>query len=195
MQSILLVRHAETTLNATRTVQYPDTPLSTRGHWQAKQLANRLRVEGVAQVASSDYARAEDTARAICEATKASLTIEPMLRERHLGTLRGQPYQEVGGLVFSETVDPEAGERWVDFVERIDRLWAWVLDRAQQTPGVLVVVTHGLVCRALALRHLTLPPGDAPPRFPNASVTVIEPRRPWRVTMLASDDGHAVAEE
>ena len=192
MHSILLVRHAETTLNARRTVQYPDTPLSTHGHWQAQRLADRLREEGVTRVVSSDYTRAEVTARAICQVTRASLTIEPMLRERHLGALRGRPYLEVGGLVFSEAGDPEAGdpetgERWVDFVDRIDRVWAWVLHQTQHGPGVLAVVTHGLVCRALAVRHLSLPPSDTPPSFPNASVTVVEPRSPCRVSMLASE--------
>lgn len=190
MHSIRLVRHAETTLNATRTVQYADTPLSEHGVWQAQRLAIRLRDEGVTHLASSDYARAHATALAVQEATQAELTIDPLLRERHLGTLRGRPYAEIEELVFSETVDPEGGERWLDFVNRLDRLWHRVTTLAKELdahgPCVLAVVTHGLVCRGLAARHLTLPTNETPARFPNASVTVIDPAPPWRVRVLAS---------
>ena len=50
-----------------------------------------------------------------------------------------------------------------------------------------LLVTHGLVCRALASRHLTLGEHARPLQFPNASVTVITAAPPWRVEVLASD--------
>ena len=123
---IYLVRHAETTLNAARVVQYPDTPLSSHGRWQARRLAEHLRRQGIARVVSSDYARARTTAETICDASKATLTVDPILRERHLGELRGRPYAEVREQVFSEHFDPANGETWTDFTDRIDRLWMWV---------------------------------------------------------------------
>jgi broad specificity phosphatase PhoE len=50
------------------------------------------------------------------------------------------------------------------------------------------VVTHGLVCRSLAARHLTLPPGEVvPERWENTAVTIVD--RPengsrWPVRLL-----------
>ena len=183
---IYLVRHAETTLNAARVVQYPDTPLSSHGRWQARRLAAHLRRQGIARVVSSDYARARTTAETICDASKATLTVDPILRERHLGELRGRPYAEVREQVFSEHFDPANGETWTDFTDRIDRLWMWVHELRQTTDGALAIVTHGLVCRALAARHFRVP-GDAPLTFVNASVTVIDPEPPWRVRVMASN--------
>jgi len=47
------------------------------------------------------------------------------------------------------------------------------------------VVTHGLVCRSLAARHLVLPDGDTvPERWENTSVTVVACPAPWRVSLL-----------
>ena len=171
---IYLVRHAETTLNAARIVQYPDTPLSSHGRWQAGRLAAHLGKLGITQVVSSDYTRAHATATTICDATKATLTVDPILRERHLGELRGRPYSEVREQVFSEHFG------------RIDRLWTWVHEVRATAQGALAVVTHGLVCRSLASRHLAVP-GDAPLTFGNASVTIIDPEPPWRVRVMASN--------
>lgn len=181
---ILLIRHAETTLNAARVVQFPDTPLSARGRWQAARLAQRLRRQRVGRVLSSDYARAHLTAQPIADATRATLTLDPLLRERHMGDLRGRPYTEVGDLVFAEDFDPSGGERWTDFVARVDRLWTAVGQLQASVQGALAVVTHGLVCRVIATRHLDLArDGETP--FRNASVTEIDPTPPWRVRRLA----------
>jgi hypothetical protein len=47
------------------------------------------------------------------------------------------------------------------------------------------VVTHGLVCRSLASRHLCLLDGAmVPERWENTSVTIVECAAPWRVTLL-----------
>ena len=56
---------------------------------------------------------------------------------------------------------------------------------AAATDGHLAVVTHGLVCRSLAARRLTLADGDAPPeRWENTSLTIVEYPAPWRVRRL-----------
>src|SRR2546422_5707448 len=51
-------RHGETEGNAARIVQRPESPLSARGAVQAERLARRLAREGIAQIVSSDLARA-----------------------------------------------------------------------------------------------------------------------------------------
>jgi hypothetical protein len=47
------------------------------------------------------------------------------------------------------------------------------------------VVTHGLVCRSLAARHLILPAGrTVPERWENTALTVIDHPAPWRERLL-----------
>ena len=187
MTSILLIRHAETALNASRVIQFPDTPLSTRGQWQAERLAARLSRSGVAHILSSDYRRAQETAQQICQTTKASLMLEPQLRERHLGELRGMAYADVRDKVFADDFVPEAGETWAAFERRVDRLWDHIQRVGAAVDGELAVVTHGLVCRSIVGRHLTLHTSPDPLRFPNASVTTVDPEHPWSIREFASD--------
>jgi 2,3-bisphosphoglycerate-dependent phosphoglycerate mutase len=59
------------------------------------------------------------------------------------------------------------------------------VSRRRGANGTLVVVTHGLVCRALVERHALLPEGVAvPERFDNASMTVIDEDAPHEVSLL-----------
>lgn len=77
------------------------------------------------------------------------------------------------------------GETWPVFHARVDRAWARVQALAAGTDGNLAVVTHGLVCRSLAARHLILPDGaTVPERWENTSVTVVDCPAPWRVRVL-----------
>jgi broad specificity phosphatase PhoE len=56
---------------------------------------------------------------------------------------------------------------------------------AAESGGNLAVVTHGLVCRSLASRHLILPEGEsAPERWENTSLTIVDWPAPWRVRLL-----------
>lgn len=185
MTRIFLIRHGETVGNATRVVQLPDSPLSPRGVAQAERLAGRLAREGVARILSSDFARAATTAEHLRRATGAPLAFEPLLRERSFGDLRGTPYAELGVDMFAPDYAPPNGESWPEFHARVDQAWARVQAVAATTQGHLAVVTHGLVCRSLAARHLALADGlTAPERWENTSLTVIECPAPWRVRLL-----------
>lgn len=182
---IFLVRHGETVGNAARIVQRPDSPLSARGVAQAERVARRLAGEGIARVVSSDLARAATTAEALHRITGAPLSFEPLLQERNFGDLRGTPYAELGVDMFASDYAPPNGETWPAFHARVDRAWARVCALAEAGGGHLAVVTHGLVCRSLAARHLVLPEGEAVPlRWENTSVTMIECPAPWRVRLL-----------
>ena len=56
---------------------------------------------------------------------------------------------------------------------------------ATATAGHLAVVTHGLVCRSLATRHLRLADGiEAPERWENTSLTIVESAAPWEVRLV-----------
>jgi probable phosphoglycerate mutase len=181
---ILLVRHGETPSNAARVVQTPDTPLSPRGVLQAERLAARLASLSVARILSSDLARALQTAERVQAVTRAELAIDPLLQERNFGDVRGTPYSELAVDLFAPDFAPPGGERWEEFHRRVDAAWARVRAVAAATPGNLAVVTHGLVCYSLALRHLELPGGQQPDlRVPNTALALVEPSPPFRVSV------------
>lgn len=182
--AILLIRHGETAGNANRVLQQPETPLSERGVAQAKRLGERLAGNGVARILSSDYARAYMTAEALAAATGLPIEIEPSLRERNFGELRGRPYSEVGD-VFREGFEPPGGESWETFYARAERSWHVVREAAAATDGHLAVVTHGLICHAYVARHARLPDGEeAVFGFANTSLTVIGSEHPYRIERL-----------
>ena len=187
MQRIFLIRHGETEGNAARIVQRPEIPLSPRGQAQAEALARRLAKEGVARIVSSDLARAVGTAERLERATGAPLSFDPLLQERNFGDIRGTAYDDLGFELFALDYAPPGGETWDVFHARVDRAWEAVRALAAATRGDLAVVTHGLVCRSLAGRHLSLADGEVvPERWENSSVTIVEGRAPWRVRLLNS---------
>jgi probable phosphoglycerate mutase len=182
---LFLIRHGETEGNAQRIVQRPEIPLSPRGVIQAERLARRLAADGIVRIVSSDYARAAATAEHLRHATGAPLSFEPLLQERNFGDLRGRPYAELGFDMFEPDYAPPNGETWPVFHERVDRAWTRVQALAAESGGNLAVVTHGLVCRSLAARHLILAEGEsAPERWENTSLTIVDWPAPWRVRLL-----------
>jgi probable phosphoglycerate mutase len=191
--AIFLIRHGETLGNASRTVQLPDNPLSPRGLAQAERLAKRLEREGITAILASDYARAAQTAEQLARVTGVAVRHDPLLQERNFGDIRGTAYADLGFDMFEPDYAPPNGETWEVFHARVDRAWALVQTAAATTPGHLAVVTHGLVCRSLAARHLTLPDGaEVPERWENTAVTILDQpaagadqsAATWRVRLL-----------
>lgn len=183
--TILLIRHGETVGNASRIVQTPESPLSPRGLAQAERLAARLAGAGLARILTSDLPRAAVTAELVRRATGAAVETDPLLQERNFGDVRGTPYAELGLDLFAGDFAPPGGESWEAFHARVDLAWERLRALAASTPGPLAVVTHGLVCRSLAERHLTLPTGTVvPTRWENTSLTVVEGPSPWLVRLL-----------
>ena len=171
---IFLIRHGETLGNASRTVQLPDNPLSSRGLAQAGRLAKRLERGGIAAILSSDLVRAAQTAEHLSRVIGLPVEHESLLQERNFGDLRGTPYADLDFDMFAPGYAPPNGETWEVFHERVDRAWALIRARAAAADGHLAIVTHGLVCRSLAGRHLVLPDGQVvPERWDNTAVTII----------------------
>ncbi|HSB41667.1 MAG TPA: histidine phosphatase family protein, partial [Methylomirabilota bacterium] len=169
------MRHGETLGNASRTVQRPDNPLSPRGVAQAERLARRLAYAGIGAILASDLARAAQTAERLAQATGLPVRHDPLLQERNFGDVRGTPYAELGFDLFALDYAPPNGETWEVFHARVDRAWALVRRHAASVDGHLAVVTHGLVCRSLAARHLLLPDGEVvPERWENTAVTIVD---------------------
>jgi broad specificity phosphatase PhoE len=183
--TILLVRHGETDGNAARVLQRPDVPLNDRGLRQAEQLARRLSALGFARILCSDLLRARMTAAPLAALSGIAIEQSPLLQERNFGDLRGLPYAELTENPFGPDVRPPNGEDWPTFHARVADAFAFIVSRRRSANGTLVVVTHGLVCRALVERHALLPEGAAvPERFDNTSVTVMHEDAPHGVCLL-----------
>jgi probable phosphoglycerate mutase len=183
--SILLVRHGETEQNAARVVQVPSSPLSAQGRAQAQRLARRLAGLGVVRILASDLPRAVETAAYASTATGVAVELEPLLRERDFGDLRGTPYAALDFDPFAPGYVPPNGESLAVFHARVALAWERVTQAAAATAGKLLVVTHGLVCRALAERQLRLAPGlSIPPQWANTSLSEVDAAPPWTVRLL-----------
>jgi len=186
--ALLLIRHGETDLNASRVVQFPDTPLGATGLEQAAKLGRRLAACPLAMVICSDYLRARTTAECVAREAGVELVQDTDWRERHFGELRGRPYDTLGGLdILARDYDPPGGETWAEFDARVDRAWQALLERAADLAGDVAVVTHGLVLRSLLERRLDTSryPDVAGIVVANTSVTTVERDAPWRVRTLA----------
>jgi probable phosphoglycerate mutase len=183
--TILLVRHGETDGNAARILQRADVPLNERGMRQAEHLARRLCAHGFVGIVCSDLLRARMTAAPLAALSGIAIEENPLLQERNFGDLRGVAYAELPENPFGPDFMPPNGEDWPTFHARVSDAFAFIVSRRRGLDGPLVVVTHGLVCRALVERHTLLPEGVvAPERFDNTSVTVLHQDAPHGVNLI-----------
>jgi probable phosphoglycerate mutase len=179
--AILLVRHGETIGNAARIVQKPEVPLNERGIWQAARLAERLFAIGFAHVLCSDLLRARMTAEPLA-ARGAVIEETPLLQERNFGDLRGVPYADLTEDPFAPAYVPPGGESVAVFHRRVAEAFALIALRRRALAGPLVVVTHGLLCRALVENHAIA--AAMPDHFDNAGLTEIDAEPPFAARLV-----------
>jgi broad specificity phosphatase PhoE len=183
--TILVVRHGETDDNAARILQRADVPLNERGMRQAEQLARRLSTRGFAHIVCSDLLRARMTAAALAACSGITVEESPLLQERSFGDLRGVAYAELSEDPFGPNFAPPNGETWPTFYARVADAFAFIVSRRSAANGTLVVVTHGLVCRALVERQALVPAGlRLPLYFDNTSVTELHEDTPHRAILI-----------
>jgi probable phosphoglycerate mutase len=183
--TILIVRHGETDGNTGRILQRPDVPLNARGIRQAQALAERLAAHGFVHILCSDLERARMTAVPIAARSGIAVEENPVLQERNFGDLRGLPYAALGEDPFGPDFAPPGGEDWPAFHARVAEAFALIVRRRHDLDGHLVVVTHGLVCRALVERHVPLADGVlTPERFDNTGVTVLHEDAPHAASLV-----------
>ncbi|MFQ5699114.1 MAG: histidine phosphatase family protein [Myxococcota bacterium] len=151
MALLTLIRHGETAANSDGVwAGSTDTPLSERGHAQAKRVAEYLLAQRCPAVAiyASDLCRARDTALPIAEALGLELQIERDLREYHLGSWEGRPYRELHEVErlwhhMREDPDfaPHGGETPLGVAKRLGAALERIASahRGEQA----IVVTHG----------------------------------------------------
>jgi len=179
-------------------LQPADTPLSDRGRAQAAAAARRLAAMQPVAVVSSDLPRARETAEAVASAAGLSVQIEPLLRERNFGALRGRSHDSLGFDALRMLEAPPEGESMAEFLARAARAWTHVQALRATLPGPLVVVSHGLLIHA-ALRHHAHWDGEPalPSPLGNTSVSIVAAERPARVLLAGCiahlDDGAPLA--
>ncbi len=183
--SILIARHGETFDNAKGIIQFPDSPLSIIGVTQAEKLARRLASRNITTIISSDYARAKQTAIQVSNTTGIKVEFNPLLREQNFGDFRGQSYADLGINLFDKNLPVPQGENWQAFCERVAQAWQDIKTCSQECEGDLLIVTHGFVCKALLVNHLTLPKNiKSQSSYHNTALTQVQEKSPWRVELL-----------
>lgn len=184
--TLLFIRHGETALNAARVMQPADTPLSARGLAQAEAVAQRLAALHPVAVLSSDLPRALQTAQAIVAAAGGvPLHLSPLLHERNFGDLRGRPHASLGFDALTMQEAPPNGESMATFVARVEQAFDLAVRMRLGLSGPLVVVSHGLVIKALLGHRIGLPPGTTvPERIGNTSVTQVSERPPHAALLV-----------
>lgn len=158
LESFLFLRHGRTEHNLKRIIQgHRDIPLDAVGLEEAAQAAGAVRALGwVDHVASSDLARAKDTAEALASRHGLTVALDADLRERSFGPYEGEP---AGPDLWGSQV--EGVEDFNDFAARVARALL------RHAPGRnTAVVAHGGVLRVIGWM-LDMPlPGSA---FRNAA--------------------------
>jgi probable phosphoglycerate mutase len=198
---LLLIRHGETAWNAEGRIQGQlDTPLSSKGIWQAARLADRLDGERADTLLCSDLARARLTAEPLASALKLRPQVDPRLRERHFGCFQGFTMQEVMSrwpqeFMLWRSRDPawrmDGGESGHQLIERVTDVLREIADGAFGRS--VVAVAHGGVLDA-AYRVARGLHWDAPRDHPIANCAVnrlLLNARPFRAQVdMWADTSH-----
>jgi alpha-ribazole phosphatase len=157
MSEILFIRHAETDMAGTF-CGHSDPELNARGHSQLAALIDRLRVENLGAVYTSDLRRAHTTGRAVAEAFGVKCHLRPALREIDFGRWEGATWREI------EQRDEAYARRWVeeyprspapggesfrDFERRVMDEVKFLSMRGEAEDQSIAVITHAGVLRTV----------------------------------------------
>jgi alpha-ribazole phosphatase/probable phosphoglycerate mutase len=157
MSELLLIRHAETDMAGTF-CGHSDPELNARGRIQLSELINRLRMENIGAVYTSDLRRAHTTGMAIAEAFHVDCHERSALREIDFGRWEGITWEEI------ERRDDVYARRWIaeyprlpapdgesfrDFERRVLNEVKSLSLEAEVAEHRIAVVTHAGVLRTV----------------------------------------------
>ncbi|XP_039823730.1 phosphoglycerate mutase-like protein 4 isoform X1 [Panicum virgatum] len=192
---VVVVRHGETSWNASRIVQIlqqgqMDPELNEIGREQALVVAHRLSKEAKpAAIYSSDLKRAAETAEIIAKVCGVTnLVLNEPLRERHMGYLQGLKWDDAvnknpdvfrGSDIFkiTEGSDPDSRNQELpgggESLNQLNQRCVSYLNKiAQEHSGErVVVVSHGAAILELC-RHTDPPNSSIRRNIPNTSLNV-----------------------
>ena len=151
-RTITLVRHGETVSNVSGRWQgQSDSPLSTRGQLQVERLGRRMAGRDAALLVTSDLGRTRATGASIGNG-------EPLSdwREFDLGAWDGMRPEEIrrrfpditSERFGSGDFQPEGGERFADFTDRVRGAFDALADRIDDGQEA-IAVTHGGVIQTI----------------------------------------------
>ena len=203
MTRLLLVRHGETELQSSlRYWGKTDVALGPTGLHQAEQLRDRLAMERLDAVYSSELKRAADTANIIAARHNLKVITCQELREVDFGRLEGLEFNEIHqqfpdveqmwitrnpALVYPE------GESLLDFENRVSQFDARL--QKHKPEETVLIVAHAGVLRTLICRLLEL---DMKSRWSLkvdlASLSIIETYPEINMLCLLNDVSHLMAE-
>ncbi len=184
--TIYFVRHGTTDWNRDHVYQgWNDVPLNQEGREQAQQLAGSLPDLGEIAVFSSPLARAVETASLVFGESREVALVndlrEASSREAAEFVLRRMG---ISPLPSFDRI-PSGAESPEQFLARVERGLATVLEQVAGTARVPVLVAHGGVCTALC-EHLGIRP---PIETPNCCLIKFEPDRRGHYTATAPPRG------
>jgi broad specificity phosphatase PhoE len=157
MSEILFIRHAETDMAGTF-CGHSDPELNACGRVQVAELINRLRVEEIGVVYTSDLRRAYATGMALGGAFGVDCHVRPALREIDFGQWEGLTWKEI------EQRDNSYSRRWIaeyprlpapdgenfcDFERRVLDEAKFLSIEAEVASCKIAVVTHAGVLRTV----------------------------------------------
>jgi alpha-ribazole phosphatase len=197
------VRHGETELQSSlRYWGKTDVALGQIGLHQAEQLRDRLAMEKIDSIYSSELKRAADTADIIAARHNLKVITCPELREVDFGKLEGLEFHEI------HTQFPDVEKRWlardpalvypdgeslIDFQNRVITFENRLINhRANQT---ILIVAHAGVLRTLICRLLDIDMKNSwNLRVDMTSLSIIETYPEINMLCLFNDVSHLMAE-
>ena len=199
MSRLLLVRHGDTELNsAERYWGRSDVKLSAAGVEQAEGLRDRLAVEKINAVYSSNLERALVTAEIIASSHQLAVITCAELREVNFGQLEGLNFSEISRFYpevaklwaeRSTKLKYPGGESLVEFNIRVSKFLSR-LDK--HTVGeTILIVAHAGVLRTLVCQLLGIDPQRRWQfRLDLASLSILETHQQRAILSLLNDVSH-----
>ncbi len=200
---LLLVRHGATAWNDEhRIIGRSDLPLSANGMEQAKQLANKLSMESIDTILSSDLKRAAETAEIIAEPGGHAVGYDARLRELDFGLWEGLTVRQV------EAESAGAFERWKENANLsppsgesppaiIDRVQAFIAALREMYLGeTILIVSHGVILQVMVYSLLNIPfRNDWTFYMYNGSITEMRITSNRTVMVYLNDTSHLTTQE
>jgi len=201
LSRLLLVRHGETELNSAEKLWgHTDVKLDALGLKQAERLRERLAVEKIDAIYSSNLERALVTAKTIASRHQLEVVICAELHEVDFGQLEGltlseayQRYPEVAKLRRKRSLKLKypGGDSFIEFSKRVSKFLSRLEHHtAEET---VLIVAHSGVLRVLLCRLLDIDLCHLwQLRLDLASLSILETNQQGAILSLLNDISHLV---
>ena len=145
-REFIFLRHGETDWNAQGLSQgRTNVPLNPAGVAQAEAAARVLAHRGVRRIVSSTLGRARQTAEIVGAALALPVATDAGLQEAGFGAQEGRPIGPWYDDWVAGTSTPQDGESFAELQGRV----VPAVNRALAGPGLVLIVAHGAMFRAL----------------------------------------------